>query len=133
VSGAVKCWGGNTWGALGDGTGFDRSSPVASVGLATGVQALTAGDGHTCALMDDATVKCWGFNLYGQLGDNTLVDRLTATTVPGLSNIVAISAGSSHTCAVDSAGEVRCWGQNDVGQIDCSGSNRKVPTRIAGF
>ena len=61
-TGGVKCWGENASGGLGDGTNINRNVPVEVPGLEAGVKALDAGAGHTCALMSDGSVKCWGWN-----------------------------------------------------------------------
>ena len=71
TGGAVKCWGQNATGQLGDNTTTLRTSPVSVVGLGGAAIAVSAGDGFSCALLDDATVKCWGGNNRGQLGDAT--------------------------------------------------------------
>src|SRR5262249_16263395 len=89
--GTVKCWGGNFSGELGDGTTTAKSKPTAVPGL-TGVAKLALGgsagvSAHSCALMNDGTVKCWGYNGHGQLGDGTLVAKKVPTTVPGLGGV----------------------------------------------
>lgn len=80
-TGGVKCWGWNQDGQLGDGTageGLMRTTPVDVVGLSSGVSALAVGWRHTCALLVTGRVKCWGENVYGQLGDGTM----ESSTIP---------------------------------------------------
>ena len=114
----VYCWGANSEGQLGDGgllTGF--TSVPQRVPGAAGAKALVAGLHHTCALMPDATIRCWGHNGLGQLGNGSLTNAFTPTTVNSLSSVVALSANGFNTCAVSSGGGVSCWGTNDSGQI----------------
>ena len=105
---------------------------------------IVAGDYHTCARLSDGTVRCWGSNAIGQLGDGTTTQRLTPTAVPGLSDVVGLSAGHQHTCAVLSDGTARCWGSNSDGQlgdgvliqgtgIDFPGPSRRSPTAVVGL
>ena len=71
--GGVRCWGSNNNGQLGDGTSTDRSSPPSSdVNLGSGYTAIgiSSGGGHTCAMLDDGDMKCWGASGSGQLGNN---------------------------------------------------------------
>jgi alpha-tubulin suppressor-like RCC1 family protein len=81
----VKCWGYNGDGELGDGTTVGSLFPVVASGLSGGVNAISAAGGletsHTCALTTVGGVKCWGWNLYGQLGDGTTVNRSTPVDV----------------------------------------------------
>jgi len=147
----VRCWGANWSGQLGDGTDLERSNPVQvlaagsaqGVGVLSGVAAVSHGEDHSCALLTDATVRCWGDNASGQLGDGTRTARADSFEVLAtgsrpsdpppvvLSGLVAISAGADHTCALLADGTVRCWGENDAGQLgDGSTTGRPSPVEV---
>lgn len=83
TSGGVKCWGNNDNGQLGDGTIVDRHTPVDVVGLSSGVKAVEAGPGFTCALLTSGSLRCWGANAFGRLGDGTTEARTAPVTVSG--------------------------------------------------
>ena len=110
-TGALKCWGQNQRGQLGDGTTADRVVPVNVAELSTGVMALAAGWQHSCALMLNGAIKCWGNNGNGQVGAGNLLLKVTATDVPRISApAVAVTAGREHTCAMinrDNLGRTR--------------------------
>jgi alpha-tubulin suppressor-like RCC1 family protein len=127
-AGTVKCWGRNYNGQLGNGTTADSSTPVqvkdvAGTGTLSHVTQISAGGYHTCALLRDHTVECWGWNSGGQLGSGTTTQSSTPVQVKGvggvgtLSNVSQVSAGYSHTCALSSAGTVECWGYNGDGEL----------------
>lgn len=113
-TGGVQCWGANRYGELGDGTQTDRSKPVNVLGLTTGVRAIAAGGGHTCALLDTGGVKCWGDDGDGQLGnggDFSEMDSPIPVGVSGLaSGVASIAAAGEYTCALLTSGGVKCWG-----------------------
>jgi hypothetical protein len=81
---------------------------------------ISVGNGHACLRMVDGTVRCWGHNNRGQLGDGTTQDRAAPTVVPGLRDVVQIACGRDRSCALDRAGAVWCWG-----------ADRRQPERIA--
>lgn len=78
---------------------------------------LSAGETHTCAVLSDGIIKCWGNNDSGQLGNGTNTDSNVSVVVSGINNAVSVSAGFEHTCAVLSDGSIRCWGSNKWGKL----------------
>ncbi len=135
AAGGGRCWGDNRSGQLGDGTYNNRSTPTSAVGLANGIQAISAGGFHTCALTETGGVKCWGYNDYGQLGDGTLVQRLTAVDVVGLgSGVRVVATGGYHTCALTVSDGIRCWGNNGGGQLGNGATSveQSTPVDVVG-
>src|SRR5262249_34318453 len=119
----------------GDGTTTDRLTPVAVLGLSSGIVALAAGVYHTCALNSAGGMQCWGRNFEGELGDGTTAARFMPVYVSGLtSGVASITAGSYHTCAVTTGGAALCWGDNTRGQVgDNSTTKRLVPVPVSGL
>jgi alpha-tubulin suppressor-like RCC1 family protein len=127
--GTMKCWGDNLYGELGNGsTGQAVTLPTPVQNLSGPVVGIAAGEFHTCAIISGGSVQCWGWNNYGQLGDNNINDAcplVGPTTnceplpiqVPGLSFVTAIAAGYAHTCVLEASTGVYCWGQNGQGQL----------------
>lgn len=133
TAGGLRCWGDNQYGQLGDGTTIGSLAPVPVLGLDAGVTAVTAGKYHTCALLQNGEVRCWGANWYGQLGDGSLTDRLEPMRVPDLAGVTGLAAGWLHTCALTAEG-ARCWGYNGSGQVgDGSRTDRLAPVIVAGL
>jgi hypothetical protein len=136
TAGAVSCWGYNAVGALGDGStgdaNNDRLTPVSAVGLGSGVREIAAGYEHTCAVTTAGAMLCWGWNVHGQLGDNTTTNRLTPVPVAGLtSGVQAIAGGVYHTCAMVTADAVYCWGSNGLMQLgDGTTTERLTPVPV---
>ena len=135
IGGASLCWGYNSSGQLGDGTGTNRSTPTAVSGLGSGVAAMSAGGFDTCALAVGGSALCWGENNYGQLGDGTTTARSTPMGVSGLGiGVAAVAAGLMHTCALTTSGGVLCWGFNSNGQLgDGTTTIRPTPTAVNGL
>jgi alpha-tubulin suppressor-like RCC1 family protein len=99
--------------------------------------AVTAGSGHSCALMSDHTIRCWGDDFSGQLGDNRSganADSSVPVLVQGITTAIAVGAGDSFTCAVLMGGTAKCWGSNQYGDLgDNSGHNSSVPVDVQGL
>ncbi len=137
ADGTVKAWGDNSHGQLGDGTGTNRPTPVLIPGLSgvTATATSRAADSiHSLALLADGTVKAWGKNNNGQLGDGTRQDRLVPTLIPGLAGVTAIAVGDGFSLAVLADGTVKAWGDNYFGQLgDSTTENRDSPVLVPGL
>jgi alpha-tubulin suppressor-like RCC1 family protein len=135
-NGTVKCWGYNAYGQLGLGDVSNRGDsagemgdalPAVDLGLGRTASAIAVGADHSCALLDDATVKCWGYNEYGQLGlgdrrnrgddPGEMGDALPAVDLGTGRVAIAITAGAHHTCALLDNATMKCWGWNLDGQL----------------
>ncbi len=129
-SGAVNCWGSNGFGELGRGNFNDigdneTPSAAGALDLGAGVKAVEIGVGslHSCVLLDDATVKCFGDGAFGRLGygnTNSIGDNETPSAVGTVDvggTVSSVTVGLGHTCALLTTGRVRCWGQGVVGAL----------------
>lgn len=133
--GAVKCWGHNNEGQLGNGSTSNALAPVQVQGLSSGARSITAGYAHTCAVMEDGTARCWGGNAWGVLGTDTVYGSTTPIELTSLGSTVSqMAAGEYHTCAADVGGGVRCWGFNESGQLgDGTTTARSNPQSVVGL
>jgi hypothetical protein len=111
-AGAAMCWGNGFYGQLGNGGNALSPTPVAVAGLGSGVAAIASGSMHTCALTTAGSVRCWGNNVNGELGNNAMASTNVPVQVAGLDKgVIAISASwSTRTCALLRDGTARCWG-----------------------
>ncbi|MCK5074189.1 MAG: hypothetical protein KAQ98_12235, partial [Bacteriovoracaceae bacterium] len=120
-TGALKCWGRNENGQLGDSkvSGASSDLPVDVSGLASGVSDVAVSNTNTCALLETGGVKCWGYNGHGEVGNSTSgVDVVVPDNVTGLSSgVTKIVNGYYHTCALLNSGTMKCWGSGLSGQI----------------
>jgi len=132
-AGEVLCWGSNQFGQCGQAVSAPILIPTAlSAASLVGVEQLSLGGNHSCALIGTGEVFCWGENVNGQLGDGTSTPSATPVRVSGISTAVAISAGLAHTCATLSDATLVCWGSNDFAQIgDGTTTQRTAPVSVA--
>ena len=101
--------------------------PAVDLGSGKTAKAIAAGDSHTCVILDNSSVKCWGANASGQQGlgdtdnrgDNSseMGDNLPVVDLGTGRTAKAIAAGSDHTCAILDNASIKCWGANASGQL----------------
>jgi len=126
TAGVAYCWGSNVYGALGDGTTSNQTSPVAVAGGLTFAAVSSGGGATTCGVTTAGAAFCWGINTVGQLGIGTTTGSevcgnnpcsTTPVAVGGGLTFITVSTGASHTCGVTAAGAAYCWGANRNGQL----------------
>lgn len=117
-NGQVECRGDGRRGQLGAvALGRTTDDWVGMEDLAGPAVAIAVGLQHSCAVLDDGTVQCWGYNNEGQLGNGTTTASEVPSRVVDLEGVVAVAAGGDATCALLEIGELRCWGSNHGGQL----------------
>jgi alpha-tubulin suppressor-like RCC1 family protein len=142
ANGQVLCWGSNLYGQLGrtidGGSTTTVALPVALPAGATATR-VVAGADHTCAILSNRTVACWGINIRGALGaDASTAQDAVPALVPGLTDVLTLASGVGRfTCALIEGGTVKCWGDNSSGQLglgspDAAGDNlpHSTPTPV---
>ena len=133
-NGSLNCWGYNNYGQLGIGSTTDQNTPqYVDLGIGRTAVSVTSGDHHVCAILDDGSLKCWGWNNMGQLGIGNTVSYNSPQSVDlgyGIS-AESMALASQHTC-VGYDGKVKCWGDNryDKLGIDTSSGYLMTPTEF---
>ena len=121
--GTLWTWGRNNNGQVGDNSIIDRSTPITTFAGGTNWKEASCSGAHTAAIKTDGTLWVWGYNLYGQLGDNTSTSRSTpVTTFVGGTDWTKVSDGGFYTSAIKTDGTLWTWGRNSYGQLG-RGSN----------
>jgi alpha-tubulin suppressor-like RCC1 family protein len=129
--GTLWTWGFNTWGQLGNGLPIAVYSPAQITTVDTKWVSTAAGIAHTLAIKSDGTLWAWGYNAYGQLGDNTTTNSLVPKKIGIDTDWVSIAGGEAHTVAIKSDGTLWAWGWNGLGQLgDGTTANKNIPTKI---
>jgi alpha-tubulin suppressor-like RCC1 family protein len=121
VGGSVQCWGSNGEGQAGNASGADPISapgPIRTFATVPGI-AIAVGGYHSCELMSDGTVMCWGNNRDHELGSGVNSTH-TAQLVDNVAGAVAVTAGAYHSCALLGNGSAACWGFNNDGETGTS-------------
>ena len=118
TDGTLWAWGYNGQGQLGDNTVVNKSSPVQTIAGGTNWKQVAGGFNHTAAIKTDGTLWTWGYDNYGQLGDNTIVAKSSPVqTITGGTNWKQVACGSYHTAAIKTDGTLWTWGYNPYGQL----------------
>jgi alpha-tubulin suppressor-like RCC1 family protein len=130
ADGTLWTWGQNSYGQLGDNFDYSISSPTQTITGGSNWKQVACGEEHTAAIKTDGTLWLWGFNGYGQLGDNTTVIKRSSPvqTVTGGTNWKQVDCGYDHTAAIKTDGTLWTWGRNNNGQLgNNTVTNRSSP------
>jgi alpha-tubulin suppressor-like RCC1 family protein len=135
AAGAMSCWGDNKHGQLAQPSAVNNSNtPFAITGLPAPVQHLAVGGDHTCAILSDASMWCWGANANGQVGIDPATTSPVRTPQHVLDGVASAALGDDVTCAVKSDQSVWCWGIDAEGELgDGLGVDRFTPMPISGL
>lgn len=137
-SGAVKCWGKNDYGQLGNDSDVESSPEPVDVADLTDAASISAGLTHVCVVTTAHEMKCWGSNLYAELGLGTSGNGAhTPGAVPDVTGVATIATGDNVTCAASTAGALSCWGKNADGQVGNGKSGtqlvQETPAAVTGL
>ena len=133
---SLKCWGANAFGQVGNGSTTDIWTPTAiNLGTDKSAKAIGLGSNHTCAILNDNSLKCWGNNGVGQVGNGNETDQTTPVSIDlgDGRTAKAIDAAYEHTCAILDDDSVKCWGAWHGGNTPVTvdlGNNRTVVTIV---
>ena len=117
-NGNALCWGSAADGKLGNGASSGSYSTPAALNLNESFALISAGESHTCGIINDGTMYCWGSAADGKLGNGVSSGSYsTPAAVSSSEKFISVSAGSSHTCGVTSAGNALCWGSAVDGKL----------------
>jgi alpha-tubulin suppressor-like RCC1 family protein len=141
ANGSLWCWGYNERGQLGIGRESSNEPEPQRITGFDGTQVVEAGGLHTCAIRQNDTLWCWGYNDSGQIGVGDLVNRTRPTQTgcqPGqaaetcITNWASVSLGTFHSCAIRKGGELWCWGGNGNAQlgVGTTGTDERSPLRV---
>ena len=132
--GTVRAWGDNEYGQLGNSSiDYFSNVPITVNGLSD-VISVSGGFYNSIALLADGTVRTWGYNQYGQLGNNSTTQSNVPVTVSGLSNVAAVTGGLYSSMALLNDGTVRTWGSNSNGQLgNGTTTSSNVPVTVSGL
>jgi len=131
ADGTTHCWGRNDEGELGTAMDSDdHTKPVAALGSAAKVVALSSAESHSCALSSEGTVTCWGGNTEAELGRGTRTTSEKPGAIPALTGVKQVALGADHGCAL-AGKDVLCWGNNRNGQLgDGTTERRESPVHV---
>jgi alpha-tubulin suppressor-like RCC1 family protein len=131
--GTVACWGTNSQGMLGNGSGVGSALPVPVTGV-TDATDLGAGVLHACVVHASGALSCWGYNGNGGLGDGSTTTRPTPVDVVGITDATQVAGGLTHTCARRATGTVSCWGSNGNGELGNGTTTQStIPVDVVGI
>ena len=125
-------WGSNFQGSLGDNSTTAKCTPVSVAGAVKTFCQISAGSNYSLAIDKNGRAWGWGYNYYGQIGNNSTTSKLTPVSVLGaVKTFCQISAGDKHSLAIDKNGRAWAWGNNADGQLGDNGStNHATPVSI---